>query len=207
MQRPSFTLPAVAKRIAFSLTYVLVAVMAAATFIEKPLGHAALADHVYGAWWFAVLWAALTVSALLFFLSRRRPLHSVVLHLSFVVILLGALTTSLTATRGQLHLRVGQSARSFQLDGPGAPRYAALPATVELTDFDVVRHAGTQAPADYVSHLTVRYADGIIMGSETIAPELADYCRESGLPLLPYSAGDLESGAYIDIYNDFYDKF
>lgn len=160
MQRPSSTLPALAKRIAFSLTYVLVAVMAAATFIEKPLGHAALADHVYGAWWFAVLWAALAVSALLFFLSRRRPLHSVVLHLSFVVILLGALTTSLTATRGQLHLRVGQSARSFQIDGPGAPRYAALPATVELTDFDVVRHAGTQAPADYVSHLTVRYADG-----------------------------------------------
>ena len=58
-----------------------------------------------------------------------------------------------------------------------------------------------------LAKLAVRYADGIIMGSETIAPELADYCRESGLPLLPYSAGDLESGAYIDIYNDFYDKF
>ena len=127
MQRPSFTLPAVAKRIAFSLTYVLVAVMAAATFIEKPLGHAALADHVYGAWWFAVLWAALTVSALLFFLSRRRPLHSVVLHLSFVVILLGALTTSLTATRGQLHLRVGQSARSFRTSSTWIePRFSPI---------------------------------------------------------------------------------
>ena len=58
-----------------------------------------------------------------------------------------------------------------------------------------------------LAKLAVRYSDGIIMGSGNIAPELEEHCSKSGLPVLPFDAGALESGAYIDIYNDFYDKF
>lgn len=58
-----------------------------------------------------------------------------------------------------------------------------------------------------LAKLAVRYSDGIIMGSGDISRELADYCEKSGLPVLPYDAGALESGAYIDVYNNFYDRF
>ena len=58
-----------------------------------------------------------------------------------------------------------------------------------------------------LAKLAVRYSDGIIMGSGDIAPELAECCSKSGLPILPFDAAALESGEYIDIYNSFYDKF
>lgn len=58
-----------------------------------------------------------------------------------------------------------------------------------------------------LAKLAVRYSDGIIMGSDKICGELKDYCGKSGLPVLPFDGEALETGAYIDVYNDFYDKF
>lgn len=58
-----------------------------------------------------------------------------------------------------------------------------------------------------LAKLAVRHSDGIIMGSGNICRELTDYCAQSGLPVLPYDAEALESGAYIDVYNNFYDRF
>ena len=69
-------------------------------------------------------------------------------------------------------------------------------------DLDVME----EADGMNVAKLAVRYADGIIMGSPDISVEIAGYCAGTGLPILPYDAEALESGAYIDIYNDFYDK-
>ena len=58
-----------------------------------------------------------------------------------------------------------------------------------------------------LAKLAVRYSDGLIMGSDRIDGGLAEFCRDSGLPVLPYDAEALESGAYIDNYNNFYDRF
>ena len=52
----------------------------------------------------------------------------------------------------------------------------------------------------------VQYADGVILGSGSIAPEILDYCKEKGLPMLDFDASKLESGAYVDDYNSFYDQ-
>lgn len=52
----------------------------------------------------------------------------------------------------------------------------------------------------------VQYSDGIIMGSDNVPKEVCDYCREKGLPVLPFNARSLENGTYIKEYNDFYDQ-
>lgn len=57
-----------------------------------------------------------------------------------------------------------------------------------------------------LAKLAVQYSDGVIIGSEKIDGRLLDYCRESGLPLLPYDAQAMEDGSYIDDYNSFYDN-
>lgn len=57
-----------------------------------------------------------------------------------------------------------------------------------------------------LAKLAVRYSDGIIIGSGGLDQGLADYCTGSGLPVLPYDAEALQSEAYIDIYNNFYDQ-
>ena len=57
-----------------------------------------------------------------------------------------------------------------------------------------------------LAKLAAAYSDGIILGSEDIPCELTDFCKEAGLPMLPYDAEALENGSYIDDYNNFYDN-
>ncbi len=53
-----------------------------------------------------------------------------------------------------------------------------------------------------ISKIAIDYADGVIIGSEKINPELEKYAREQDKPLLEYH----DKETYIDAYNDFYDE-
>ena len=57
-----------------------------------------------------------------------------------------------------------------------------------------------------LAKLAANYADGIILGSDGIAPEITDFCNKTGVPVLPYNAEALKDGSYIDDYNSFYDN-
>lgn len=56
-----------------------------------------------------------------------------------------------------------------------------------------------------LAKLAATYADGIILGSENIPVEITEFCKEKGLPMLPFNAEALKDGSYIDDYNSFYD--
>lgn len=60
------------------------------------------------------------------------------------------------------------------------------------------------AVPDYVSLMkfAIRHADGIVLGSPAVAPELIDYIEQSGKPVLPYAGAE----KYEDAYAEFYDK-
>ena len=97
------------KYIVSALYILLIVCMGSFTIIEKYRGTSYVSEHLYGSWWFAALWALLTAFAIAYFLRRRvRRLFVVMLHLSFVIILIGALLTHLTATKGVVQLRQGQ---------------------------------------------------------------------------------------------------
>ncbi len=51
--------------------------------------------------------------------------------------------------------------------------------------------------------LAIDYSDGIIMGSETVDPELIRYASEKGIELLPYQA---DFNQYAEEINRFYDR-
>lgn len=143
------------------LIYVLyvatLVVMAAATIVEKYHGTDYAAAHVYGSWWFTALWAVLAAASVWYFLKRKVRRFSVVaLHLSFVVILLGALLTHLTAERGMIKLRKGVTqTQYFVRSSTGKITPKELPFALRLTDFKVVYHDGTTAEQDYKSQLTI----------------------------------------------------
>ena len=52
----------------------------------------------------------------------------------------------------------------------------------------------------------IQYADGVILGSPDLPAVLSRYCKLLKLPVLPFDAEAIESGAYIDAYDAFYDK-
>lgn len=53
-----------------------------------------------------------------------------------------------------------------------------------------------------ISKVAIDYSDGIILGNEKINPEVEEYARQSGKPILPFQPDD----TYMDAYNEFYDE-
>lgn len=138
----------------FLLIIVVVAVLVIATFIEHRFGSSLAYTQIYHSLFFRLLWGALAVSGAWLLLRKRLWKRPAVLlfHGAFLVILGGALTTSLTSVSGMLHLRKGETARSF-LDEEKKLR--PLPFAVTLTDFRVHCYPGTKAPRDYESDLRI----------------------------------------------------
>lgn len=131
--------------------------MAAATFVEKFRGTEFVHASVYGSWWFVGLWAVLALLAVAYFVGRRvRRASVVLLHLSFAVILAGALLTHVTSWQGAVRLRVGETVSTYYENVPGGDVVERkLPFELRLESFDVKYHDGTRAEADYVSRFTI----------------------------------------------------
>lgn len=131
--------------------------MAAATFVEKFRGTEFVHASVYGSWWFVGLWAMLALLAVAYFVGRRvRRASVVLLHLSFAVILAGALLTHVTSWQGAVRLRVGETVSTYYENVPGGDVVERkLPFELRLESFDVKYHDGTRAEADYVSRFTI----------------------------------------------------
>lgn len=137
---------------------VLLAVMAAATVVENSRGTDYAHTAIYGSWWFTLLWALLASLGLAYMLKRRvRHPGTWLLHGAMGVILCGALLTHLTATRGMMHLREGETSNAYVLaaDGGDAMQMATLPFSLQLHQFHTTYHEGTAAVADYASLFTV----------------------------------------------------
>lgn len=147
------------------ILYILILItLAVATIVEHAIGTSATHDIIYGSWWFVGLWALLAVagSAWLFLRLRRMPLslgsvNTFLIHLSLVVILLGALVTHTTSRRGILHLRGDQPTNLYEDMGSGDAGMIRrqLPFYVKLDRFSVSYHAGTDTPEDYETRFAI----------------------------------------------------
>ena len=135
-----------------ALVIVLVGVMATATCVENVKGTPFVAEHVYGTWWFVMLWAMLSATGAAYILKSgmQKRLPVFLLHVSFLVILAGAFTTFLTSERGSVHLREGETVTAFmKADGT----MADLGFELALKSFSVECYPGTDSPMDYVSQV------------------------------------------------------
>lgn len=140
-------------RIPFIFLLIVAAVIGVSTFVEDACGTSFIATHVYGTWWFRVLWT-LTLGVAVVLAAKRkmwRKLPQFIFHVSFVVIFIGAMTTAFTGKKGLLHLREGENVVEYA-DADG--RQHLLPFAVRLDSFYVEHYPGTEAPSDYVSRLT-----------------------------------------------------
>lgn len=142
-----------------SIVYILVLVaMGTATIVEKYNGTDYVKEQFYGAWWFTLLWAILTALGVFYFIKRKVKTPSIfALHLSFVIILLGAFLTHVTSRQGVVHLRLGETVDKYltPADTPEGVEEHALPFSIRLNKFDIIYHNGTTAVADYVTRFTV----------------------------------------------------
>ena len=145
------------KKIIFILYILVLVCMAIATIVEKSQGTDYVHAHYYGAWWFILIWAALTALGVSYIIKRKvKRASTLALHLSFVIILIGALLTHVSAKRGMIHLRIGQPTDIYMTsDGEHGMKEEKLPFSLCLQDFEAKMHDGTNAVADYSSKFIV----------------------------------------------------
>ena len=145
------------KKNIFTLYILVLVCMAAATIVEKSQGTDYAHAHYYGAWWFILIWAVLAALGAFYIIKRKvKCASTLALHLSFIIILLGALLTHVSAKRGMIHLRIGQPTDTYMAqDEEQGMKEEKLPFSLCLKKFEAKMHDGTNAVADYSSKFTV----------------------------------------------------
>lgn len=90
-----------------------------------------------------------------------------------------------------------------QFDGTWDDKFAAklLSEGVEPEDSKIVDNPTCQNLTKFI----IRYADGIVLETNSLDPEVEEYLKQSGKPVLPYFE-DKTTKEYLDKYQTFYDE-
>lgn len=143
------------KYISFGSIALLIAVMVSASLCEKFYGRDFAMNNFYSSLWFSLLWGVCAISAVMYLLRKRNgiTLSTMTLHLSLLVILLGACVTHFFGMQGSLHLRKdADSVNVFTLNSGTEQRF---PFSVKLNDFSLDYYPGTFAPMDFISNISI----------------------------------------------------
>ena len=97
---------------AFSIGY--------ATFVENDFGSSSSKSLIYNTWWFEFILISLATTLVLnvfkFNLFRKEKLATLIYHLSFIIILLGAGITRYTGYEGMMRIKEGEKSNTFLSD-------------------------------------------------------------------------------------------
>jgi len=189
-------------KLPFLLVLFLVIAIATATLVENRYGTHYALQNIYGAWWFIALWALLALSGCWLLYKRKtwKQPSVLLLHLSFVVILTGALTTHITSHRGMLHLREGETSRSYWTkDEQGLYTLTEkMPFYLALKDFQVQYDDDGITPADYISHVVIATKEG----KEDTTISMNNIARVKGFRIYQTSFDDNLGGSVFTISYD-----
>lgn len=127
---------------------------------EKFYGTAFVYSHIYTSPWVIALWVLVSCSAMVYIMSKGlyRRFITFALHISFLLILTGAVVTHFFALSGRVHLREGAPPTTvLELAGGELARF---PFQLSLQQFRLEYYLGTFAPMDYVSSIAIVDDDG-----------------------------------------------
>ncbi|MFI3315724.1 MAG: cytochrome c biogenesis protein CcsA [Rikenellaceae bacterium] len=144
-----------AKKISFYLYSLITMIMMSATIVEKYKGTLFVQSQIYGSWWFMLVWAVMTIFAIVYTVRSKlhKQLATFMIHVSFVIMMLGALATHTTSEQGTIYLTTGE-AQSYYINNDN--QKIKLPFSITLDNFEIEYYSGTNAAADYISHITFK---------------------------------------------------
>lgn len=139
--------------------------LATATIVEKQLGTQAAKMLIYYSPLFILLQLLLAINFLIILFNsnyiKSKRWGLIIIHLSLIVILGGALTTFLFGKEGQVHIREGEKSDQMVMHTSKGVKTEKLPFVLELKDFRLNRYPGSNSPSSYESTLLV-YVDNDI---------------------------------------------
>lgn len=143
------------------MIFTLIIVMGIGTFVEKYQGTETAFGLIYGSWWFAALWAIAAVGSLWGLIKSKLYLNLslFLLHISFILILLGALCTRISSIQAYAVLNKGKEISVIETD---SKEMLQLPFSLKLDSFYISYYEGTNSPSDYISLLSIKDSKGTI---------------------------------------------
>ena len=144
------------KNISFSLLGLMTSILIVASIIEKIHGSSYAYEHIYTSPLVIALWTLLTVTSISCLLVNKTWRHISIfcLHISFALILGGAMVTHVSGEHGRMHLRTGSEDTADSFVATNGLEYR-LPFAVALKEFELKHHSGTTAPMDYISTIVI----------------------------------------------------
>ena len=128
-----------------------------ATFIESATSTENVRHLIYNATWFEILLGLLTlnIAGSLFYHKSFswKKITVPLFHLSFVLIMTGALFTRYTGIEGMVYIREGQQTNIVKLENSKGD--LKLPFNIYLDNFELLRYPGSNSPSSYSSYITV----------------------------------------------------
>lgn len=194
-------------KVPFYITIVAIAVLVVATFVEPVLGSDAVHRAVYGTWWFRGLWGVLAASGAWMCIRWKlwRQPAAMMLHASFLVILAGALTTTLTSTEGSMMLYEGEESAMFLTRDK---HVAHMDFTLRLDSFRIDRYAATGEPSGYRSHVSIidpnSSASSVSNAADTATISMNHILRYRRLRFYQASYTPDERGTILSVVHDPY---
>lgn len=137
--------------------------LAVATFIEKYMSTEAAKIIIYYSPAFFLLQFLLVLNFILILIRRelykKKKWGGLTVHVAFIVILAGALTSHILGEEGSIHLREREKLNYMHVQTNKGESYHELPFSVELVKFTLTRYPGSSSPSSFESKLII-YADG-----------------------------------------------
>lgn len=134
-----------------SMAVIILALMAA-TVVEKVSDSPTAFSLIYHNPVVFILWATAAIAGICLLVSRGTAgrFWTLLMHLSFVLILAGALVTHIFGEEGRVRLPRGESVSTWML-ADGSSR--ELPCPIMLEEFETQYYPGSTAPSDYRSRI------------------------------------------------------
>ena len=143
------------KPLGFIFSIFFIACLAIFTFVEKYNGTAFAKANLYYSHWFTGICICLVVSGFCTFIfyHKKKNIAAILIHISFLIMLLGYLFTLFLGIKGRIHLREGETAISFITQ---EQQTHWLPFSITLQSFEIEYFNGTNTPKNYKSAVEIR---------------------------------------------------
>lgn len=143
------------------LIYALI--LAIATFVEKYTSTEIAKVWIYYSPLFIFLQLLLVINFILIsiknHLFEKKKWGGIFVHISLIIILLGAFVTHVSGEEGTIHIREGESVNHMVVHSNKGTKRHNLPFSLKLEKFTLVRYPGSSSPSSYESLLSI-HVDG-----------------------------------------------
>lgn len=177
--------------------------MAIATFIEKYSGTEIAKIAIYHSPLFFILQLFLVINFVAVLLERKLFRSGkwgfFTIHLAFIIILAGALTSHIFGKEGAIHLREGDKSEYMIIRSNKGESERKLPFGMELIKFTLKRYPGSSSPSSYESLIRVHDKDGKSFESLISMNNVLDY---KGYRFFQASFDKDEKGSILSINQD-----